>query len=311
MDEYHDSTPDLSRPDVLRGRLAEEGCLFFRGLVPAADVLATRERTLAALERAGWLAPDADPEDARPGSKVVNEGDEDFFDAYADLQAGEVFHALAHQPTLRSLLGSIMDDDLLVHPCKIARISFPDNPRGTTPPHQDFRYIQGTTDVLTAWLPLGSVPQDLGGLRVLRGSHREGLLPATWRADKAVGIEVDVDDGDPDWSSTDYEPGDVIVFHSLTVHGAMPNNTGTIRLSADYRYQSANEPLVPFSLKPHYHPRIPDWPELVTDWRSLAAIGAPDDPKLATFSRSLDEVPIAPSKFFSFVTPGAGSQSAS
>lgn len=304
MDEYRDSTPDLSKPDVLKGRLAEDGCLFFRGLLPAGNVTKARERTLLALERAGWLAPDADPEDARPGSRVVNEGDEDFFDAYADLQAGEVFHALAHEPAFISLFGSLVDDELLVHPRKIARISFPDNPRGTTPPHQDFRYIQGTTDVFTAWVPLGEVSTDLGGLRVLRGSHREGLIPAKWTAERAVGIEVETDDGDPDWATTDYEPGDVIVFHSLTVHGAMPNNTGTIRLSADYRYQSASEPLVKESLHPHWHPRIPGWPELVTDWRSLAPIAAPPDPVISGFETSLVTTEVAPSKYFAFAEQG-------
>ena len=306
MDEYRDSTPDVGRRDVLLSRLVDEGCLFFRRLLPPADVRAVRRRTLRALERAGWLAPDADPEDARPGSTVVNEGDEDFFDAYRDLQAGEVFHALAHQPALTGLMRTLVADDLLVHPRKIARISFPDNPRGTTPPHQDFRYIQGTTDVFTAWVPLGDCPVELGGLRVLRGSHRRGLIPSKWNDERAVGIEVEVDDADSDWASADYESGDVIIFHSLTVHGDVPNRTGVMRLSADYRYQSASEPLVQGSLRPHWHPRLPDWPELVTDWASLAPIAAPDDPVLSEFDRGLlDTTAVAPSKFFDFAdAPG-------
>lgn len=301
MDEYRDSTPDLGKRDVLLRRLEDEGCLFFRRLLPSEDVRQTRERTLRALERVGWLAPDADPEDARPGSRVVNEGDEDFFDAYRDLQAGEVFHALAHQPALTGLMRTLVDDELLVHPRKIARISFPDNPRGTTPPHQDFRYIQGTTDVFTSWVPMGDCPQDLGGLRVLRGSHRNGLMPAKWNDEHTVGIEVDTDDDDPDWASTDYEPGDVIVFHSLTVHGAMPNRTGQLRLSADYRYQSAADPLVKESLHPHWHPKIPDWPELVTDWTSLLPISTPREPELSEFDRQVfGDLAVPPSRYFAF-----------
>lgn len=298
MDEHRDSTPDLDDRDKLLARLAEEGCLFFRRLLPPDEVLRVRERTLRALSRAGWLAPDADPEDARPGSRVVNEGDEDFFDAYRDLQAGEVFHALAHDAGLTRLMRTLVADQLLVHPRKIARISFPDNPRGTTPPHQDYRYIQGTTDVFTAWVPLGSCPVELGGLKVLRGSHRSGLIPAQVNDERAVGIEVETDPDDPDWASADYEPGDVMVFHSLTVHGALPNRSGSVRLSADYRYQSVAEPLVEGSLHPHWYPRIPDWPELVSDWRSLVPISTPVDPEVTEFHSPLEDLPIKPSRYF-------------
>lgn len=300
MDEYVDATPLVRDRSALLRRFEDEGLLFFRGLLPRDRVLAVRERSLRALDRAGWLA---DPEDARPGSRVVNEGDEDFFDVYRDLQAGQVFHELAHDPALTDIVRRVVGGELLVHPRKIARISFPDNPRGTTPPHQDYRYIQGTTDVFTAWIPLGDCPPDLGGLRVLRGSHRRGLIPAIWREDLAVGIEVETDDTDPDWATASYQPGDVIVFHSLTVHGALPNRTDRLRLSADYRYQLATDPLVRASLRPHWHPRIPDWPELVTDWTSLAPIESPPAPE-AEFDRSLGDQQVVPSRYFSFAASG-------
>jgi hypothetical protein len=305
MEEYRDSTPDLDRPDKLRTRLAEEGCLFFRGLIPSADVVTVRERTLRALDDAGWLEDGTDPRLAKPGPTVVNEGDEDFFDAYTLIQAAEPFHALAHHPRLRELAGRLVGDNLLVHPRKIARISFPHNPRGTTPPHQDFRYIQGTTDVFTTWLPLGRCPADLGGLKVLRGSHENGLMPVHWNDERAVGIEVDVDPNDRDWASTEYEPGDVILFHSLTVHGAMPNHTGQIRLSADYRYQSAKDPLVGGTLKPHWYPKVPDWPELVADWRSLAPIETPGELVINEFVRGLELPPLGRSKYFEFAGQAA------
>lgn len=302
MDGYRDSSRLLDRPERLTARLVEDGYLFFRGLLPADEVLAVRDVTVEGLDRFGWLDAEASAAEPRPGPVVVNEGDEEFFEPYAHLQSAEPFHALAHHPALVRLMGSLVADDLLVHPRKIARVSFPDNPRGVTPPHQDFRYIQGTTDVFTAWVPLLPCPPELGGLRVLRGSHERGLLPV--EAENVVmGITIPTDDDDPDWATAAYEPGDVLVFHSLTVHGALPNHAGTLRLSADFRYQSANEPLVGGSLKPHWHPRVPDWPELVTDWTSLAPIAAPADPAISQFVWGSED--IGPSRYFSFPRPGA------
>lgn len=296
MDHLHDSTALLHDPHALRTRLVDEGYLFFRRLIPPDEVTPVGQVALQGLDRFGWLDPD-DPEGARPGPRVVNEGDEEFFEPYAHLQSGEAFHALAHHDALGTVMGRLVDDDLLVHPRKIVRVGFPDNPRGVTPPHQDFRYIQGTTDVFTAWMPLMACPQDLGGLRVLRGSHTGGLHPVVGN-DGVQGITIPIDDRDPDWAIEDYEPGDVLVFHSLTVHAATPNRAGRLRLSADYRYQAASEPLAQSSLKPHWWPRIPDWPELVTDWASLAPIAAPPDPEITEFVWGTEQVP--PSRFFDF-----------
>ena len=50
--------------------------------------------------------------------------------------------------------------------------SFPQFVEHTTPIHQDFVHFQGHHDNLTCWTPVGDCPRDLGGLAVLRGSHR-------------------------------------------------------------------------------------------------------------------------------------------
>ena len=54
------------------------------------------------------------------------------------------------------------------------------------------------------------------------------------------------------WHTTDYEVGDALIFHSLTVHKALPNETDEhIRLSLDNRYQSANDVINDKQLQPH------------------------------------------------------------
>ena len=62
-----------------------------------------------------------------------------------------------------------------MHPMKISRLVFPQNTAFSTPPHQDFVPIQGTTDTYTCWIPLGDCPREHGGLTVRAGSHQSGV----------------------------------------------------------------------------------------------------------------------------------------
>jgi hypothetical protein len=78
--------------------------------------------------------------------------------------------------------------------------------------------------------------------------------------------------------------GDVLLFHSHTVHAARPNiSDGALRISADYRFQSASLPVVADSLQPHmgrlrWDDVYADWPEpgdLRFYWRRLPLDVAP------------------------------------
>ena len=44
------------------------------------------------------------------------------------------------------------------------------------------------------------------------------------------------------WVTTDYQAGDVLVFHCLTTHAALPNREARMRFSAEYRWQLADQP---------------------------------------------------------------------
>lgn len=294
---FTDSTGIAGDGAALRARLREDGYLFVRGVLDAAAVAVARQETLDALSKCGWLAGGTEPADAVPAQPPRIEGFPEFWEGYVAIQRLESFHRLAHDPALLQLLRAVIDDDVLVHPRKIARISWPDCGH-TTPPHQDFRYIQGTADVLTVWTPLGRCPVDLGGLRVLRGSQAAGLRPVM-RARGAGGLAVESRDDDPDWVSIDYEPGDVVVFHSLTVHGALPNRTDRLRLSVDFRYQAVTEPITEASLHPHFHPIVPDWAELTGSWPSLATIAAPDGLVRTKFHRPEADLDVPPSALLS------------
>src|SRR5213078_2756487 len=89
--------------------------------------------------------------------------------------------------------------------------------------HCDYM-ASGVQDMLTTWIPLAEVPVALGGLAVRPGGHQDRPR----RPRLLAGTE-------PGWATTCYRPGDVIIFHCLTSHAALPNTSRQLRLSADFR----------------------------------------------------------------------------
>lgn len=304
MDELHDSSDVRGDGVALRERFIADGYVFLPGLLPREEVGALRADILAVLARHRWLADGSDVADAQPGTEWINEGDDAFFPMYGDLQSQYRFHALAHHERLTGAVARLLDADVLVHPRKISRVTFPDNPFGTTPPHQDYRFIQGTPDVITAWVPLGDLTEGEGGLRVLAASQHGGLLPPV-SYNAVGGIGVAADDHHPRWASTTFRMGDVLLFHSLTVHGAVPNHSRRLRISADYRYQAAREPVTEGTLRPHYFPSVPDWPELTGTWPSTDVIGTPPGTRVVPFESPLDDLALPSSPFARYAATAA------
>jgi ectoine hydroxylase-related dioxygenase (phytanoyl-CoA dioxygenase family) len=286
VQQLTDSTSSAFDGPALRARLADDGYLFFRGLLPSAGVLRVRAGVYSALDSVGWLAGGSTVGAPLPTSRAVREGGAGYLDAYLEIQRGQAFHELAHSTELVSLVSRIVDEPLLVHPRKIARTSLPKDDE-YTPPHQDFRLIQGSVDTLTVWVPLGDCPASLGSLRMLAGSHKQGLIEAD-PGKGPGGLKVEVGDDHPDWRTTDYRAGDVIVFTSLTVHGALPNTEDCLRFSADFRYQPLRDPVLADSLQPHYFPDVPGWDVLTEGWTSTASVSAPNDALLAGMLSPLD-----------------------
>lgn len=113
--------------------------------------------------------------------------------------------------------------------------------------HQDHPYFSVDGDlVCTTWIPLDPVTRDTGGIGYVRGSH---LDDTDWRPNLFVtrdpipgssGADVPdfhADPGDTDIVWIDAGPGDVIIHHARTIHGAGPNNSPTTpRRAVSVRY---------------------------------------------------------------------------
>jgi len=266
-----DSTDLLGDAEALRERGEADGYLFFRSRVPAEPLLSLRREMLEVLDRHGLLHREAPVDDARADLETVASatlvgGRTDA--AYADVQRLESFHRIAHHPALLEIYRALFDGPVLPHPRNIARVLLPGPKARSTPPHQDFIHIQGTTQTWTAWFPLGDCSRDLGGLAVLKQSHKKGVL-AVGSAEGAGGLETMLCRDEDEWLGADYRVGDVLTFPSTTVHRGLPNQQeDRIRLSCDFRYQSADEEIEAKSLRPHRD--VLRWEEVYAGWQSDA-----------------------------------------
>ena len=266
LNEYVVSNGILDDASELRERMDREGYLFFRELIDPASNWEVRKDVLQVLQRAGWLKEGAPLIDGiGNGRRVYVEPEPDFLEVYQEVQKMESFHRLAHSQAILDVMKKLIGEEVLPHPAKIARLMFPQNNQHSTPPHQDFVHIQGTTETYTCWMPLGDCPRELGGLNVLPRSHKQGVHDYHLSLG-AGGMGVDADYLRGDWLTTDYRAGDALIVHSLTVHESLPNSTpDRMRLSADYRYQGVSEPMLDTFLMPHYST---SWDDIYPGWQS-------------------------------------------
>jgi len=231
--ELRDSRHLFGDWPALRHLIATEGYVFMRSLLAPDMVRAVGRAGLGFLQRAGWTAPGGDPVDAPPLRPVRAVKMRDAFGqpGYREIVSDAGFTRIPFATPLADLMGQILGPAGFCYPLKLPRVVYPAAVVPRHPGnfvHKDYRSVQ---DMFTCWVPLGDVPRSLGGLAVSPGSQgttRVSPRPLT--------------DLPPGWVTTDYQAGDVLVFHCLTTHAALPNREDRMRFSAEYRWQLADQP---------------------------------------------------------------------
>lgn len=265
MKPFFDATPLLADPEALQARMRQDGYLFIRNLVPA-DAIATVQRQVGERARAaGWLRADAPVEEARadPAGFCVDP-EPRYLETLRRINHLEAYHALKHHPALIGFLERLLGGPILPHPRVLMRNIFPDREAFTTKAHQDFPNVQGTEEVYTAWMPLTDCPIEVGPLQVAAGTHVEGVYDFQVAAG-AGGIEI-TDPLDDRWHGGPFRAGDVLFFHSMTVHKGVPNRSDRLRMSMDVRYQRVADPFNPDNANPDAQPL--SWEEIYRGWQS-------------------------------------------
>ena len=264
MADFLDSTDLLEDGPALSGRLARDGYLFIRGLLPHALVLGVRRRLLEKAAAGGWLDPGYPVDDgiANPAAACKNP-EERYMQVFRALWADESLHRLRTHPNALALFERIFGESVLAHPMFVQRNIFPrsENFDFTTGAHQDRVHIGGATSY-AMWVPLGECPREKGSLAVAATSHRAGVLD-TKVGGGAGGMDISVPIPG-EWVTGSFEAGDVLIFADTTVHRALPNRSRAIRLSFDARYQPASQPIAEINMRPYSG--CGTWEEVYAGW---------------------------------------------
>lgn len=134
-----------------------------------------------------------------------------------------------------------------------------------TPPHQDFRSVQGSLNSIVMWTPLADVTLDDYPVTAADASHRLGLLPSE---DHVFGhrIEPAALEGLA-LKPVEIRRGDVLVFSTLLVHATSEQGGERVRIAASFRFNDATESTwverglpIPYIYKADMTLRTPDFP---------------------------------------------------
>ena len=252
----------IEKPEALQGRMREDGYLFIRGFFRREDVLSARRTVVARLLACGMLEPGTDPMQAVARREKHRNSPHDLAKDNAELDS------LLYRGRIMDFYRGLFMEEVRHFDFTWFRAVLPGH---GTKPHCDVVYMgRGTRDRLyTAWVPIGDVPLEVGGLMILEGSHKQQERLRAY-------LDLDVDayctngrhaeeiesgrlmwerngtlSNNPvslreklggRWLTTAFRAGDLLTFPMQTVHASLDNPSDRVRLSSDSRYQPASEP---------------------------------------------------------------------
>ena len=281
---------------ILRLEMESKGYLLVREVLPRADVRQVLSEVTRIIAAAGWLLPGHDPlERVANLNAACGDPDPAFKQTYQEVFNLSALHALPHHPALQRVMKMLVGDRLLIHPKPIGRLIFPHCERLQVHAHQDYRFMGGDPECFTVWIPLHDCPVETGPLQVMEGSHRFGFQH---HEDESLHVP-EIPDGEAlggEWAGGPINAGDVLIFHSLTVHAAAANLSNLLRISLDCRFQDYRRALNPANLAfagesgKSWEKTYSSWPsdDLKYYWKSLPLNLKPTKSELESLSMTAE-----------------------
>lgn len=254
------------KPSILKRRFDEYGYLYLKQAVPADVCESLLDRILGHLQDDILLGDGVPQLHGRP----FCEGDSVWDAVYPEIQSESSLHAFFHRPELQHLMEILWPGEVFVYPMKMVRVSTPGRIGDETPPHQDAHSHQAPKDMAGMWVALHDVHENMGRLKILPGSHHRGVRQV-FEAQGVGGVQCEIFPQETTWHVSDMQRGDVIIFHSCTIHKAEPNTAESdVRVSVDTRFCRYGTPVFSLNLYPHHSWTIDrlDWDYVYRNWSS-------------------------------------------
>lgn len=252
---------------VLRERFNDWGYLYIKRYIPPADCERLLDAVLLACDP--YIRGNASSSPHLEGEPFF-ETDPVWDEIYPKIQSLEAFHTFFHQQHVLNLMEIVTGAPVFVYPMKMARISTPGKIGFETPPHQDAHSHHAGPTMAGFWVPLHDVSEPMGRVKVLPKSHKLGVRPV-FTTQGVGGVQCEIYENETTWHVSDVEAGDVLIFHSCTIHKAEPNTTSeAVRISVDTRFCDHGAAVFSTNLDPHHGWRIEglDWPSIYSGWQN-------------------------------------------
>ena len=227
-----------------------DGYFVARTLVPSNEVSALLDRVQQSLNPA--LAPVEFEADVHyPGAPVSRAapGGQTPRRLLHAFGRDTLFQNVGKHPQVVSLLKALMRTDSIClsqnhHNCVMTK-----HPgfSSVTSWHQDIRYWRfDRRELVSTWLALGTETRENGGLLVIPGSHLMDFEPGQF--DASLFLRTDLAANESLLAQAvvvELAPGDMLFFHSRTLHAAGQNETDTIKRSLVYTYRAEDNQPIP------------------------------------------------------------------
>lgn len=170
-------------------------------------------------------------------------GDNDFtkHGVFVGLAANSVlFREAAARPRLVEALEQIISDHVIFLSDKVA-LKNADTDFGS-PWHQDWPYWKGSHKV-SVWIALDTAEVENGCLKIIPGSHRQGIVNHVGKSNDGKGFanRVRIEDIDENKvMSLPVSAGGAVIFHDLLLHASHANDSGRDRWALISTYKDGN-----------------------------------------------------------------------